>query len=263
MEGSGAEAKADKDASNGRLETPLFLVATHGYATAVRVLTEAGADKDKADESGLTPLCLASMHGRSVLLQGHMFCGLAVCLYIRTYLVAALVISVAAKSLHIDTTSVCMCVGCGLAGPQAVSDCSALRHVAAENGHLESVQVLIEAKASINTAAKTGATPLFLAAKRGHLQARLMWQNFVLCWGSPNSLAPLRRQVVSLLVGSGAEKDEAAEGVTPLFAAAYFGRFEVARFLAQAGLPGILVPLDVMGQGLNHQWVAIAEFYLM
>ena len=52
------DAKADKDATNDRQETPLFLVASDGYATAVRVLTEAGADKEKADECNYTPLPL-------------------------------------------------------------------------------------------------------------------------------------------------------------------------------------------------------------
>lgn len=38
-----------------------------------------------------------------------------------------------------------------------------------------------------------------------------------------------------MLVEAGAEKDQPAmEGVTPLFAAAFSGRFEVARFLVQA-----------------------------
>ena len=38
-----------------------------------------------------------------------------------------------------------------------------------------------------------------------------------------------------MLVEAGAEKDHPAmEGVTPLFAAAFSGRFEVARFLVQA-----------------------------
>ena len=60
------------------------------------------------------------------------------------------------------------------------------------------------------------------------------------CFLSSEESSPLARtsaaaEVVSLLVESGAEKDQPAmEGVTPLFAAAFSARFEVARFLVQA-----------------------------
>ena len=59
------------------------------------------------------------------------------------------------------------------------------------------------------------------------------------CFLSSEESSPLPRsaaaEVVSLLVESGAEKDQPAmEGVTPLFAAAFSARFEVARFLVQA-----------------------------
>lgn len=54
-------------------------------------------------------------------------------------------------------------------------------------------------------------------------------------------------QVVHLLVESGAEKDHPAmEGVTPLFAAAFSGRFEVARFLVQAP------PVQLCGVALSR-----------
>ena len=42
-------------------------------------------------------------------------------------------------------------------------------------------------------------------------------------------------RLVSLLVECRADKDQAAEGITPLFAAAFAGRFDVARFLVQQG----------------------------
>ena len=58
-----------------------------------------------------------------------------------------------------------------------------------------------------------GATPLFIAARKGHLE------------------------VVRFLVGSGANKDQGLmiDGVTPLFAAAALAHLEVARFLGESG----------------------------
>ncbi|CAE7430395.1 TANC1 [Symbiodinium natans] len=56
-----------------------------------------------------------------------------------------------------------------------------------------------------------------------------------------------------MLVGFGATKDQTThEGVTPLFAAAYLGRFNVARFLVQAGADRNQRPSPQLR--LQHLW---------
>ena len=82
--------------------------------------------------------------------------------------------------------------------------------IAAQKGHLEVVRFLVVSGANKDQG-KTdkGETPLFVAAENGHLE------------------------VVRLLVMSGANKDQGRtdSGATPLFIAAENGRLEVVRFL--------------------------------
>ena len=89
-------------------------------------------------------------------------------------------------------------------------------HHAAENGHVESTQLLLEAGAARDARDTNpeGHTPLLLAALRGHV-------------GS-----------VALLLEASAEADLATvfEGATPLFMAAQEGHVEVARLLIEAGV---------------------------
>ena len=84
--------------------------------------------------------------------------------------------------------------------------------MAAQNGHLEVVRLLIEAGADKAAAHSTGATAVFIAAQNGHLE------------------------VVRLLIEAGADKDAVKNnGGTALQIAAHNGHLEVVRFLLEAG----------------------------
>ncbi|GAB5367671.1 hypothetical protein AAMO2058_001250800 [Amorphochlora amoebiformis] len=83
-----------------------------------------------------------------------------------------------------------------------------LLHFACENGDPEMVQLLLDAKASINARRKKGTTPLLIACGRGHVQ------------------------VVKRLVELKADKKAAdTNGDGPLHCACYNGHFEVIKFM--------------------------------
>ena len=83
--------------------------------------------------------------------------------------------------------------------------------VAAHRGHLEVARLLLHAKANMEKAKNDGDTPLSIAAHRGHLE------------------------VARLLLDAKADKDKANYlGTTPLSIAAHRGHLEVARLLLHA-----------------------------
>lgn len=85
--------------------------------------------------------------------------------------------------------------------------------VAAENGHLDVVKALIKANANLNLGIANGATPLFVAAQKGHLA------------------------IVNELIAAGANIDLARvdDGVTPLIMSVNNGHPNVVSTLIKAG----------------------------
>eukprot|EP00435_Cladocopium_sp_Y103_P003126 s2634_g1.t1 len=84
--------------------------------------------------------------------------------------------------------------------------------IAAENGHLDVVRHLVEVGADTDKTMADGATPLLIAAHNSHLE------------------------VVRHLVEVGADKDKTmADGATPLLTAAHNGHLEVVRHLVEVG----------------------------
>ena len=117
--------------------------------------------------------------------------------------------------------------------------------LAAEEGHLTVVQILLEQGADINKANNVGVNPLFVAAQKNHsavVQCLLEHGadvNKVGTFGSsPLHIAALGGHlgVVKLLVEQGADKDKAdAEGWTALLNAAQIGHLDVVKCLLDHG----------------------------
>ena len=116
--------------------------------------------------------------------------------------------------------------------------------LAARNGRLESVELLVDAHANVERCAFRGETALFLAAQRGCLN------------------------VVRYLCEFGMNKEKTNhQGVTPLSVAAWHGKLDVVRYLADVGanvdhaMDGGVTPLIAAAQ-LNHLYVVrhLVEF---
>ena len=118
--------------------------------------------------------------------------------------------------------------------------------VAAREGHLEIVRLLLEAGADKDAATTTdGATALLLAAFQGHLEVvRLLLEagadkDSATTDGATALLVADREghlEIVRLLLEAGADKDAATtDGATALLLAAFQGHLEVVRLLLEAG----------------------------
>ena len=132
-----------------------------------------------------------------------------------------------------------------LNGPQDPDTVQTSLHVAAQNGCLEVVDLLLEAGADKEICDMYGRTPLHWAAYCGHLEI----VRFLLQSGADkdkcdtDGTPPLhyaseqgQLEVVRLLLESGAEKDSCGiQGRTPLHFAVTCNQLEVARLLLEAG----------------------------
>ena len=96
--------------------------------------------------------------------------------------------------------------------PNMTEDGLTALHHAAQNGHVKSIQLLLEANAETDAQESGRATPLYLASANGHLDA------------------------VRLLVETGADKELSdGNGLTPMGLAAKGCHLEVVSFLLEAG----------------------------
>jgi ankyrin repeat protein len=131
---------------------------------------------------------------------------------------------------------------------------SPLQQAALFNGNTEVIGLLLDAGADVNEATSTGATPVSIAAGAGNL-AEL---ELLLARGGdvkgfarpgcrprhPPLVSAVRGgtgspQLLQRLIDAGADVDAADdEGVTPVIAAAAFGRTDLIEFLVRAGARG-------------------------
>eukprot|EP01059_Diplonema_ambulator_P037004 TRINITY_DN9570_c0_g2_i3.p1 TRINITY_DN9570_c0_g2~~TRINITY_DN9570_c0_g2_i3.p1 ORF type:complete len:583 (+),score=114.77 TRINITY_DN9570_c0_g2_i3:231-1979(+) len=102
-------------------------------------------------------------------------------------------------------------------------------YVAAQNGHPEVVECLLQNNADPNQSKDSGATPLFISAQQGNLA------------------------IVNILLGAGADPDQCTKtGVTPLMIASYQGHAHIVRALMSAGADP-----DRVGSGKTaEEWAA-------
>ncbi|OLQ11901.1 Ankyrin-2 [Symbiodinium microadriaticum] len=272
------EASADKDKASADQDkaledgaTPLFIAAQQGQLEVARRLLEASADKDKARQDGATPLYIAAEEGQlevaRLLLE-------AVRTRTRPWRMAPPLCTSQLRKSSWRLYGFCWRPVRTKTRPKAEENGGTPLFIAAQNGQLEVVRLLLEASADQDKALEDGATPLFIAAQQGQLEvARRLLEasadkdkarqdgsadkdKALENGATPLYIAAEKEQlaVVRLLLEASADKDKAEEnggtplfitasadqdkafedGATPLFIAAQQGQLEVARRLLEA-----------------------------
>ncbi|XP_078608281.1 uncharacterized protein LOC144880137 isoform X2 [Branchiostoma floridae x Branchiostoma japonicum] len=117
--------------------------------------------------------------------------------------------------------------------------------IAAQEGHMEVVQQLLEAGAELNDTDQDGCTPLYMAASKNHVDVvqQLLKAGAEVDKAKQDGTTPLSTaaqnghvEVVQQLLKAGAEVNKAdEEGFTPLYVAAQEGHVEVVQQLLKAG----------------------------
>ena len=119
--------------------TALFMACDEGLVDVVALLVEVGARCDiGSPQTGAFPLFIASQHGYSDVVE--------------------ILISNLSKDknrLLVEVNRMCL-------------DGTTSLHIAAEEGHCEIVQMLLECNVDITHCVDSGATPLFVACQNGH-----------------------------------------------------------------------------------------------
>lgn len=150
----------------------------------------------------------------------------------------------AARSGDAAAMKSALAAGGGTEGQERMSQRTAL-HFAAENGNMEVVRMLLDAKANANAQDRTGKTPVTIAAERGKPE---VLKALIAAGGNPNSRdqvegSPLLwasglggPETVAILLDAGADPNvQDVNGMTPLMWAAGVGKPETVRLLVNKG----------------------------
>ncbi len=174
--------------------SPLGAASDTGRLEINRFLLAARADPNGLDSNGETPLCAASASGHADMLQLLLESGA----------------TVDAFDAHATPTSASRS-GYHRRPHHSWNDSGTALCAAAAHGHVEVVQMLLQAGASMHVHTASGQCPVFVAAAAG------------------------RMEIVRLLMASGADIHVlSAQGESPLCAASGSGQVEIVRLLLDA-----------------------------
>tara|TARA_B100001173_G_C15996017_1_gene551123 strand:- start:115 stop:984 length:870 start_codon:yes stop_codon:yes gene_type:complete len=196
----------DKGAEVDRAEkdgvTPLYVSCKNGHFDAARLLLDNGAEVDRANKDGATPLFVACCNGHVDAARLLLDKGADAS---RVTKKGTTPLGIARKKGHSSIVALL---------EEHLESTFAL-HAAARTGDVDAMTQLLEGEAVVD-AKKDGATPLFVACEKGHVNAAKL--------------------LLDKGAEIGAEIDRAKEdGTTTLWIACFEGRVDAARLLLDNG----------------------------
>ncbi|OQR89304.1 hypothetical protein ACHHYP_06362, partial [Achlya hypogyna] len=255
-----AKAQVDSRSKNG--STPLFLAARSGQSTAVSQLLAAGATPNAANDSGQAPLSGAAQYGQEAVVGLLLAAGADVNHRDSSNATA---MHRAAESGHAKVVEMLLGASADATGKTTAGNTP--RSAAVQKGHhtvvaamdrilgpqnllqaaavgdSSTIQQLVQQGVDVNTTSPAGATPLYLAASRGHDVSVLLAANANADATTSNGKTPLHvaaaeghASVVAQLINAEASVNCAdKEKQTPLHLAVLGGHTDVVRLLVNAG----------------------------
>lgn len=214
----------------------LYLAAQEGYLELVKLLVQHGADINVSSKFGTTPLLIAIENGHIPITQFLM--------QQKASLAAShngTPLFFAALRGHVEIVRILLALPEVDINKGNSLGCTPLR-VAAQNGHLAVVKLLVENHADVHDGGSDGATPLLMAAQVGHhkivqylaehganINVKIKNGSFPLYMAAFNG----HKDVVQLLLSLGADVNERYSSETPLRAAAEKGHLAIVRLMVE------------------------------
>ena len=222
--------------------TALYLAAQEGRLAALKMLLSRGAQIKGWSSDDSDPLCAAAFYGRLSCVRALVTAGAAIVTG-RKYGFSAL--NNAAQYGHVEVLQYLLQQGVSVNAESSVAGGTPLL-VAAKEGQLACMQILLDAGAEIDRTNCVGRTSLYCAAQEGQLAALKMllsrgakikgWSS---CESDPLCIAALRGHMASVraLVRAGAPIITARRyGFSALNNAAQNGHMEILEYLLQQGV---------------------------
>ena len=213
-------------------ETPLMLAARFNDVKVVEYLIEKGASLEKQDDMGFSPIHYAAMGGKTTNILRLIELGDDVLRKVNRR--DQYPISLAAEYGHTEAVQLLLEHGADANNCPFYSPL----HLAAKNGHLETIQLLLNYGGNLKELDGDYRLPLHCAAEENQTEVvKFLLQNGV-TWEMYSVLhLTSRLDVVTLLVENGADIHERDDiGRTPLHAAAAKGQADTAMYLLNQGV---------------------------
>ena len=158
------DAGCSVDAADSLSLTPLISAASQGHADCVQLLLQHGADTNKRTKAGADAAHYAAQQGHAEALRALLDAGHQI-----DTLDGSWDDPYSCTLQEMAIPNACSCwYNAGATSRQCTKDGCTLAHLAAQNGHLETLVKVLDAGCDVNAPDSIYVTPLMCAAQEGH-----------------------------------------------------------------------------------------------